>query len=62
MSQICFICSQPLTESEVVTVDRGMKALTDASIEREDEFSEYLKDQTSLKIHVQCPKKSYSKK
>ncbi|CAG4965080.1 unnamed protein product [Parnassius apollo] len=61
MSQFCFICSQPLTESGVVTVDRGMKALIDASIERGDEFSEYLKDQTSVKIHVQC-RKNYTRK
>lgn len=39
MSEYCFICSKLLTESDVVTVERGIKTLINASIEREDEFS-----------------------
>lgn len=38
MSEVCFICDKPLKESEVVVVDRGMKTLIDASVERNDDF------------------------
>jgi hypothetical protein len=61
MSQLCFICNKHLTESETVTVDRGLKTLINASIERGDEFSEYLKDQTSVTVHKQC-RKNYTRK
>lgn len=61
MSQFCFICSKRLSESDSVTVERGLKTLIDASIERGDGFSEYLKDQTSMTIHVQC-RKNYTRK
>lgn len=61
MSQFCFICNKHLAESDTVTVGRGLKTLIDASIERGDEFSEYLKDQTSVTVHVQC-RKHYTRK
>ncbi|KAJ0169956.1 hypothetical protein K1T71_014562 [Dendrolimus kikuchii] len=56
MSEYCFICAKLLTESEVITVERGMKTLINASIERADEFSEYLKNQKSVTIHENCRK------
>lgn len=61
MSEYCFICAKLLTESEVVTVERGMKTLINASIERADEFSEYLKNQKSVTIHENC-RKNYTRK
>lgn len=61
MSQFCFICSKLLTKNESVTVDRGMKTLIDASIERADEFSEYLQNQISVTIHLEC-RKNYTRK
>lgn len=61
MSQFCFICNKLLTQTGSVTVDRGMQTLIDASTERGDEFSEYLKNQKSVTIHVQC-RKSYTRK
>lgn len=45
MSEYCFISAKLLTESETVTVERGLKTLIKASIERADDFSEYLKEQ-----------------
>ncbi|GBM03911.1 hypothetical protein AVEN_185407-1 [Araneus ventricosus] len=35
MSQVCYICSKPLAESEIVAVEHGLKTLIDSSIERE---------------------------
>ena len=61
MSNVCFICDKPLKESEVVVVDRGMKTLIDASVERNDDFFEYLKDKQSVTVHVQC-RKMYTRK
>lgn len=61
MSEYCFICAKLLTESEIVTVERGMKTLINASIERADEFSEYLKNQKSVTIHENC-RKNYTRK
>ncbi|GBP81140.1 hypothetical protein EVAR_88238_1 [Eumeta japonica] len=61
MSEYCFICAKLLTESEVVTVERGMKTLINASIERADDFSEYLKNQKSVTIHENC-RKNYTRK
>lgn len=61
MSEYCFICAKLLTESEVVTVERGMKTLINASIERADEFSEYLKNHKSVTIHEKC-RKTYTRK
>lgn len=61
MSQFCFICNKALPESEIVTVDRGMKTLIDASVERGDEFLEYLRKQKYVTIHVQC-RKNYTRK
>ncbi|KAJ9574372.1 hypothetical protein L9F63_025985, partial [Diploptera punctata] len=47
--------TKPLTENDTVIVERGMKTLIiDSSIERNDGFSEYLKDKKSVAIHVQC--------
>ena len=60
MSGFCFICKKPLPASEIVTVDRGMKTLVDASAERGDEFTEYLKSQKSVAVHVQC-RKNYTR-
>ncbi|KAJ9579424.1 hypothetical protein L9F63_024469, partial [Diploptera punctata] len=37
-----------------VIVDRGMKTLIDSSVERNDGFSEYLRDKKSVKINVQA--------
>ena len=45
MSQLCFICNKLLAEAETVTVSRGMKTLIDASIERGDEFVDYLRSE-----------------
>jgi len=61
MSEYCFICAKLLTEGEIVTVERGMKTLINASTERADEFSEYLKNQKSVTIHVEC-RKNYTRK
>lgn len=61
MSQFCFICSKLLTKNESVTVDRGMNTLIYASIERADEFSEYLQNQISVTIHLEC-RKNYTRK
>ncbi|GBO07630.1 hypothetical protein AVEN_73887-1 [Araneus ventricosus] len=61
MSQICFICSQPLAEGEIVAVERGLKTLIDSSIERNYGYVEYLKDKQSVTIHVQR-RKMYTRK
>lgn len=61
MSQFCFICTKLLSSSECVTVERGMKTLIDASIQRGDEFTDYLKNEKSVTIHVQC-RKQYTRK
>ncbi|KAH9634334.1 hypothetical protein HF086_011594 [Spodoptera exigua] len=61
MSEYCFICAKLLTESEVVTVERDMKTLINASIERVDDFSEYLKNQKFVTIHENC-RKNYTRK
>lgn len=61
MSDYCFICAKLLTESEIVTIKRGMKTLINASIERADEFLEYLKNKKSVKIHESC-RKNYTRK
>ena len=61
MSQLCFICNKLLTEGETVTVSRGMKTLIDASIERGDEFVDYLRSEKSVTVHVNC-RKSYIRK
>lgn len=61
MSQVCFICSKPLAESEIVFVERGIKTLIDSSIERNDGYVEYLKDKQSVTIHVEC-RKMYTRK
>ena len=42
MSQVCFFCSKPLAESEIVVVERGIKTLIDSSVERNDGYVEYL--------------------
>lgn len=54
MFEYCFICAKLMTESETITVERGLKTLINASIERADDFSEYLKEQKSVTIHVSC--------
>ena len=54
MSQLCFICNKLLTEGETVTVSRGMKTLIDASIERGDEFVDYLRSKKSVTVRVDC--------
>ncbi|GBN73036.1 hypothetical protein AVEN_44199-1 [Araneus ventricosus] len=61
MSQVCFICSKPLAESEIVAVERGLKTLIDSGIERNDGYVEYLKDKQSMTIHVQY-RKMYTRK
>lgn len=61
MSEYCFICTHLLTESETVTVDRGMKTLINASAERDDGYSEFLKKQKSVTIHSNC-RKIYTRK
>ena len=61
MSQLCFICNKLLTEAETVTVSRGMKTLIDASIERGDEFVDYLRSEKSVTVRVDC-RKSYTRK
>lgn len=63
MSQVCFICSKPLAESEIVFFffERGIKTLIDSSIERNDGYVEYLKDKQSVTIHVEC-RKMYTRK
>ncbi|CAH1100085.1 unnamed protein product [Psylliodes chrysocephalus] len=61
MSEYYFICSKLLTEGEIVTVQHGMKTLINASTERADEFTEYLKEQKSVTIHVEC-RKNYTRK
>ncbi|GBM49895.1 hypothetical protein AVEN_92161-1 [Araneus ventricosus] len=61
MSQVCFICSKPLTESEIVAVERGLKTWIDSIIERNDGCIEYLKDTQSVRIHAQC-RKMYTRK
>ena len=54
MSQLCFICNKLLTEGETVTVSRGMKTLIDASIERGNEFVDYLRSKKSVTVRVDC--------
>ena len=61
MSQFCFICNELLTEGETATVSRGMKTLIYASIERGDEFVDYLRSEKCVTIHVDC-RKSYTRK
>ncbi|CAH2083873.1 unnamed protein product [Euphydryas editha] len=61
MSGFCIICKDPLTASENVIVDRGMKTLIAASAERGDEFTDYLKSQKSVAVHVQC-RKNYTRR
>lgn len=51
MTKYCFICAKLETESEVVTVEHGMKTLIYASIKRAHQFSEYLKHQKSVTVH-----------
>lgn len=55
ISRVCLICSKHLTRSEIA-VNRGMKTKIDSSIERHDEFLEYLKDKQSVTAHVQLRK------
>lgn len=38
MTEVCFICIEFLTESEIVVVYRGQKTLMDSSTERGDGF------------------------
>ena len=61
MSQLCFICNKFLTKGETVTVSRGMKTLIDASIERGDEFVDYLRSKKSVTVRVDCWKSSIRK-
>ena len=61
MSNYCFICTHLLTEGQTVTVNRGMKTLINASIERDDGFSKYLIKQKSVTIHEEC-RKNYTRK
>lgn len=61
MSEYCFICEKLLTEGKIVTVERGMKTLINASFERTDDFSEYLKNQKSVTIHEDC-RRNYTRK
>nr|XP_036231723.1 uncharacterized protein LOC106623288 isoform X2 [Bactrocera oleae] len=61
MSNYCFICTHLLTEGQTVTVNRGMKTLINASIERDDGFSKYLIKQKSVTIHEECHK-NYTRK
>ena len=39
-----------MTKGETVTVSRGMKTLIDASIERGDEFVDYLRSEKSVTV------------
>ncbi|CAH2084651.1 unnamed protein product [Euphydryas editha] len=61
MSEHCFICKDHLPASEIVIVNRGMKTLIDASAERGDEFTDYLKSQKSVAVHVRC-RKNYTRR
>lgn len=61
MLQFCFICNKLLTEDETVVVSRGMPTLIDASVARNDEFTEYLRSEKSVTIHVDC-RKAYTRK
>jgi len=47
MSQVCFICSNNLNESETVIVERGITTLINSSVERNDGNVEYLIDKQS---------------
>ena len=57
----CFICNKLLSEDETVAVGRAMSALIEASVAGGDEFTEFLKSQESVTIHVAC-RKSYTQK
>ncbi|PZC75227.1 hypothetical protein B5X24_HaOG206534 [Helicoverpa armigera] len=61
MSQFCFICNKLLTENKTVVVHRGMPNLIEASVARGDEFTEFLRNEKSVIIHVDC-RKSYTRK
>lgn len=58
---MCFICSNPLSNGQTVTVERGMQTLRDASKQRNDGKIEYLCDVTSIKIHIDC-RRNYVRK
>lgn len=61
MTDLCFICDQPLSESETVNVVRGLHTLKSASISRNDGHIEYLNTVTSVNVHTDCRKKYISK-
>ena len=56
MSDLCFICSQPLSESQTVNVTRGLQTLKSASISRNDKHIEVLNTVTSVIVHIDCRK------
>lgn len=57
MSQVCFICSNSLNESETVIVERGITTLINSSVERNDGNVEYLINKQSVKC-----RKMYTRK
>lgn len=56
MEELCFVCSKSLLEGTTVVVERCLKTLRDASVERNYEKIEHLRNVNSIKIHVHCRK------
>lgn len=58
---MCFICSNFLSDGQTVVVQRGIQTLRDASKERDDGKIEYLRDATSIEVHIDC-RRNYLRK
>lgn len=61
MANICFICSKSLSEGDTVAVEHSLQSLKDASINRDDRLIEYIRNVTSVTIHINC-RKDYTRK
>lgn len=53
MLEVFFIYSKPLTYSEIVDVERGIKTLIVFSVERNDWNVQFLKNKRSTTINIQ---------
>ena len=52
----CFICNETLSNGAIVTVERGLETVRNASVERDDGHINYLRSVNSVTVHVECRK------
>ena len=57
----CVLCNSSLLEGEVVTVQRGLSSLIEASKARNDDIHLLLSLTTQITVHVNCRKKYTAK-